>query len=486
MRNIIFILTITGLFTIGQQAMAQQGPGYKIDVQIKPYQNQWIYLAYYYGGIKGLADSAYLDAGSKGVFTGAEPLKQGLYIVASPQKTILFEMLVANDQAFGVSMDTLQAETSLQFTGTDENERFLAYTRFIGPKAMQAEALKKELEAAADAAKKAELQRNLEQITNDISNFRNDLLQKHPESLLALIFKTMQEVPLPAPLQKPVTRQDTINQFRYAKEHYWDNFDFMDGRLVRTPVFENKLKSYLNNWVLPDADSVIFEQNWMMALGRNDPEMSRYLISYFIDNYMYPKIMGQDKVFLHTFQKYIADNNPLGAWLNEKQKKAITERAYMVMANQLGAPAYDMALVDTTGKVRKLYDLKNDYVVVSFWDPNCGKCREDLPKMDSLYKSAWKKYNVQVYAVMVNEEAIKEWKPFIQKNGKGWVHVHQTKDMRAEEEKTQQPNFRQLYDMRSTPTLFLLDKDKRIVAKNLGLEDLNNVLEQKAKQAKGG
>jgi thiol-disulfide isomerase/thioredoxin len=201
---------------------------------------------------------------------------------------------------------------------------------------------------------------------------------------------------------------------------------------------------------------------------------------------MYPKIMGQDKVFLHTFQKYIADNNPLGAWLNEKQKKAITERAYMVMANQLGAPAYDMALVDTSGKVRKLYDLKNDYVVISFWDPNCGKCREELPKMDSLYKSNWKKYNVQVYAVMVNEDAIKEWKPFIQKTGKGWVHVHQTKDMRAEEEKKQLPNFRQLYDMRSTPTLYLLDKDKRIIAKNIGLEDLNNVLEQKAKQAKGG
>jgi thiol-disulfide isomerase/thioredoxin len=362
----------------------------------------------------------------------------------------------------------------------------LAYTRFIGPKAMQAEALKKELEAATNEGQKTTLQQQLEQITNDISNFRTELLQKHPESLLSLIFKTMQEVPLPAPLQKPVTRQDSINQFRYAKEHYWDNFDFMDGRLVRTPVFESKLKSYLNNWVLPDADSIIYEQNWMMALGRNDPEMSRYLISYFIDNYMYPKIMGQDKVFLHTFQKYIADNNPLGAWLNEKQKKAITERAYMVMANQLGAPAYDMALVDTTGKVRKLYDLKNDYVVVSFWDPNCGKCREDLPKMDSLYKSAWKKYNVQVYAVMVNEEAVKEWKPFIQKTGKGWVHVHQTKDMRAEEEKTQQPNFRQLYDMRSTPTLFLLDKDKRIIAKNLGLEDLNNVLEQKAKQSKGG
>lgn len=154
----------------------------------------------------------------------------------------------------------------------------------------------------------------------------------------------------------------------------------------------------------------------------------------------------------------------------------------MVMANQLGAPAYDMALVDTLGKTRKLYDLKSEYTVISFWDPNCGKCREDMPKLDSLYKGSWKAKNVQVYAVMVNEEAVKEWKDFIRNTGKGWVHVHQTKALRDAEEKAQQANFRQLYDMRSTPTLFLLDKDKRIVAKNLGLEDLNNVLDQKLKQ----
>jgi hypothetical protein len=41
-----------------------------------------------------------------------------------------------------------------------------------------------------------------------------------------------------------------------------------------------------------------------------------------------------------------------------------------------------------------------------------------------------------------------------------------------------------LYDMRSTPTLFLLDKDKKIMAKNIGLEDLNNVLKQKIPQGK--
>jgi thioredoxin-related protein len=106
-----------------------------------------------------------------------------------------------------------------------------------------------------------------------------------------------------------------------------------------------------------------------------------------------------------------------------------------------------------------------------------------MPKLDSLYNRSWKAKNVQVYAVMVNEEAINEWKTFIRKTGKGWVHVHQTKALREAEEKAQQANFRQLYDMRSTPTLFLLDKDKRIVAKNLGLEDLNNVLDEKLKKS---
>jgi thiol-disulfide isomerase/thioredoxin len=479
-NKFFWIAIVSVFFTLKLTAQ----DGYKIDLTIKPYQNQWVYLAYYYGGIKGLADSAYLDGNSRGAFSSKTKIQQGVYIVASPSKSILWEMLIPEDQEFSVSMDTLQPDASLKFTGSEENDLFIGYTKFIGSKAGAIEAARKKMGEATDEAVKQALQKEIDNAAAEINGYRLDVISKHPESMLALLFKTMQEVPLPAEFQQPKTREDSVAQYRYAKAHYWDNFDFMDGRLVRTPIFENKLKAYINNWVVPDADSIIYEMNWMMALGRNDAEMSRYLISYFIDNYMYPKIMGQDKVFLSAYEKYVANNNPMTSWLNEKQRKAITERAYMVMANQLGSPAYDMTLVDTAGKVKKLYDLKNKYVVVSFWDPHCGKCKEDLPKIDSLYKTSWKGHDVQVYAVMVNEEAAKDWTPFIRNTGKGWVHVHQTKEMRDAEEKSQQPNFRQLYDMRSTPTLFLLDKDKRIIAKNLGLEDLNNVLMQKINQGK--
>ena len=477
------VITVGAVWAVLMSTTGFSQGGYDVQLEIKPYKNQWVYLAYYYGGIKGLADSAFLNNESKGVFKGTANLPQGIYIVASPTKTILFEMLMAEDQQFSVKTDTLNLEGSLQFEGSVDNDQFLAYTRFIGPQAFKADSLRKALPNAAEADKSS-LTAQLNAVTKSIYDYRAQFVEQHPESMLAALFKGMTDVELPANLRSPKTRADSLAQYRWGKEHYWDGIDFMDGRMVRTPILESKLKAYLEQWVSPEPDSVIAEFNWMIALGRNDPEMFRYLIGYFVDNYMYPKLMGQDKVFLHVYEKFIAGDQPKANWLNERQMKAIRERAYMLMANQLGTAAWDMELVDTAGKVRSLYSVKAPYTIVAFWDVHCGKCKEDMPKMDSLYRRAWKQQGVQVYAVMVNEASLIDWKPFIRKLSAGWVHVHQTEAMRDEEQKAGKPNYRQLYDMRSTPTLFLLDKDKKIIAKNLGLEDLDKVLQQRIKQQK--
>jgi cytochrome oxidase Cu insertion factor (SCO1/SenC/PrrC family) len=460
--------------------------GYSIQLDIKPFKNQWIYLAYYYGGIKGLADSAFLNADSKGVFKGKAPLQQGIYIVASPHKSILFEMLIGADQQFAVSADSAQLDQTLTFTGSEENQQFIAYSQFINPRARAAEEAREQMRLDSMATDKSKYQSVITKSLAEIDGYRQNVIKTQPESLLSVLFKSMQEHKLPANLLNPKNRQDSIAQYRWGKEHYWDGVDFMDGRLVRTPIFEGKLKGYLENWVVPDADSLIYEFNWMIALGRNDPEMFKYLIGYFVDNYMYPKIMGQDKVFLHVYQRYISGDKPKADWLNEKQIKTITERAYMVMANQLGTPAWDMELLDTAGKVSTLYNVKAEYTVVAFWDVHCGKCREEIPKMDTLYNTKWKAKNVKIYAVMVNEESAKDWPAFIREHAKGWTHVHQPSSMKAEEEKAGKPNFRQLYDMRSTPTLYLLDKNKNIIAKNVGLSDLDNVLQEKIKRSAAG
>lgn len=469
---------MAGMAAVALVNAQSPAPATHISLEVKPYKNQWVYLAYYYGGIKALADSAFLNADSKGVIKTSKALPQGIYLLASPNKSILFEMMMGEDQTFSVQADTSDIEGSLKFSGSAENDLFANYTNFLAPRAKQADSLQRTMGSLSPQAAQ-QAGNTLQQLNQQIMQYRQKLMDEHPQSLLALMFKTLKNVNYPPKLAQPLTRQDTIAQYRFGKDHYWDDVDFMDGRLVRTPVFENKLADYLENWVSPEADSVIFEFNWMIALGRNDDEMFRYLISYFVDHYMYPKIMGQDKVFLHVYEQYLSGDKPKADFLNAQQMKIIRDRAYMLMANQLGTKAWDMNLPDPSGKMQSMYNLKAAYTIVAFWDVHCGKCKEDMPKMDTLFQQKWKAKNVQVYAVMVNESSLNDWKPFIEKLNSKWIHVHQPADMRAAEEKAGTPNFRQLYDMRSTPTLFLLDADKRIIAKNIGLNDLDKLLEQK-------
>ena len=192
--------------------------------------------------------------------------------------------------------------------------------------------------------------------------------------------------------------------------------------------------------------------------------------------------MGQDAVFVHLFNKY--HSKGLTPWLNEKQMEAITRRAYMLMANLVGEQAANLELVDIQGKTKPLYDVKADFTVVSFWDPNCGHCKEEMPRLDSLYKASWKNKNVHIYAVMTETDTV-AWKKYIADHKlEYWTNVYQTTQMMMEEKKAQQASYKQLYDITQTPTLYLLDKEKRIIAKKLTPSQLNEMLEAKWRAGK--
>ena len=192
--------------------------------------------------------------------------------------------------------------------------------------------------------------------------------------------------------------------------------------------------------------------------------------------------MGQDAVFVHLYEQY--HSKGITTWLNEKQHEAITRRAFMVMANLIGEKAADLEFVNTADKPTSLYNVEADYTVVVFWDPSCGHCKEEIPRIDSIYRANWQKKNVKIYAVLSEAEKLKgEWITYINAhNIADWVNVYQTKESVEAETKEQKPSYRQLYDVTLTPTLYLLDKEKRIVAKKLTLEQINDLLEVKIKK----
>ena len=174
--------------------------------------------------------------------------------------------------------------------------------------------------------------------------------------------------------------------------------------------------------------------------------------------------------------------------LTEKQMETIKRRYYTVVSTIIGAKAPDLEMLDTAGKPASLYDLKADYTVVAFWDPNCGHCKEEIPRLDSFYKAGWKAQGVRVYAVLSGDskEDIKPaWLKFIHEHGLDeWTNVYQTRAMEDADAAAQKPSYRQLYDVIMTPTILLLDKDKNIIAKKLSLKQIDELLQVKVNSAK--
>ena len=231
-----------------------------------------------------------------------------------------------------------------------------------------------------------------------------------------------------------------------------------------------------------DADSIIEEVQYMLTVAKTGKEIYPFLLFKFTNKYITPEFMGQDKVFLHLFQNFFAKGDTV--LLNEASKKSITERAYSMMANQLGlpAPALDINTIDD--KPFSLYKTAAPYTFIAFWDPTCSHCKVEIPQLDSMYKASWKALGVQIVGVNINYKELPAWKKFIADNQiNNWFHVYQTEAALNKEIANQKPTtIRQLYDVFKTPTFYLLDANKRIIAKNLTLNQFDDFLKSKAKK----
>jgi thiol-disulfide isomerase/thioredoxin len=157
------------------------------------------------------------------------------------------------------------------------------------------------------------------------------------------------------------------------------------------------------------------------------------------------------------------------------------------MANIMGSPAAEIELPDTAGKSVTLYGLESPYTLVVIYDPTCGHCKETLPKLDSLYHAKWKADGLKIFAMAKQTEGVKkdEWFNFIRQfNLKAWTHVYYSKEAEQARISANIPSYAQLYDVISFPTLYLLDKDKRIIAKKVSTEQVDEILAQRLKVSK--
>ena len=451
--------------------------GYQIKVTLKPFKNQYIYLGHYYGKQLPIVDSVKLNDKSEGVLKGDKKLGGGIYLIGYPDRAHNFEILIDKSQRFSLLADTNNID-KVSFVNSPDNVAFKAYQEYMttNGKALDVLYTKRKGANAEDSLK---LTAQIEEINNKIKSYRSSIINKEPNSFLTVLLKAMKEPEVPQ--NDAAAKTDSLFAYHYFKKHYWDDVNLMDDRMARTPFFEAKVDKYFEQLVYPAADSVIKELDWMMSYANVNDEMQRFMLLKFVNRYLNQKYMWEDAVFVHIFEKYFAQKNY--DWLTDKGRKLITDRAYSLMANIMGSPAAEIELPDSNGVKKNLYGVEAPFVLVTIWDPTCGHCKETLPKIDSMYRSKWKNYGLKIFALAKETDGTKkDWTSFIEKNNlKDWVQVYYSKEDDKARTDANIPGYSQLYDVQSFPTLYLLDKDKRIIAKKITFEQIDEILQYKLK-----
>lgn len=466
-RYLLFIALLSPLFTSAQavrKPASTVAEGYDLKFRISNMKDSLCFLANYYGDKQYLKDSA-VSVNGVVEFRGKEALAPGIYLFVFPNKTY-FEMMVDKEQHFSMECSMSDIIPTMKVKGSQDNIDFYSYLNFISERSKEVEPLKaKRTQLAADHAATDSVDAQIKAVDKKVADYKNNYAAAHPGSILAAVFKASQEPVIPEAPLLPNGKKDSVYVFRQYKEHYFDNLNLSDERLLRSPIYHSKVSNYMKNLVLQMPDSIIKEADSIIAKASHNKETFKYMIWYMTNTYETSNIMGMDQVFVHLVKHYYTKE--IAYWVDEATLYKIQDRANILEPILLGKKVKNLVLEDTSGVFRSLYDVNKDFTILFFWDPDCGHCKKAVPVLKTIYDKVRSK-GVEVYAVCTEVEMDK-WRAFIKENKLEWINVGDPK---------LHNNFRHDFDISTTPQIFVLDKDKKILFKRIDVETLEKVMDK--------
>ena len=462
--NKLFYITLISFFIILGTPVSAQKDAFHLNIKVDGVRDSVIYLANYYGDKQYLKDSTTADANGNFSFKAEEPMPGGIYLVVLPGKRY-FEVVIDKDQKFNMETSNSQLIDKMKVTGSEQNKVFYEYLRFIQQKQKEVEPLRQAYERTKENPdSSAYYKSKINVIDKEVREYKDNFIQKHPDWLMSKLFKASDDPEIPEAPKLANGEVDSTFAFNYYKAHYLENLDFSDERLLRTPVFHNRLQYYLKNLTLQIPDSINKEADFLIGKAKANKDVFRYVVNYITYTYETSNIMGMDAVFVHMAKNYYTPEQAF--WVDSTQLYKIKDKATTLEPLLLGKKAPNLVMKNEKGQYKSLHDVNARYTILYFWDPDCSHCKKATPKLAEYYEKV-KNKGVEVYAVCTEVETDK-WNKFIEDYNLHWINVHDP-DFRV--------NFRKVYDITTTPVVYLLDDKKTIIAKKVGVEQLEEILD---------
>lgn len=456
----------------------EENDNFHIKVIYPGHSGEQIILGHYYDYMVMGDIETQLDNQSSCEFKGSTPLKGGIYTFIVNGKVVPGDFVVDKDQNFIVYLNDEVTNGSIfqDFEGSVENDQLLEYQAFMAKQGEEIHQYHQLISQASNPEESARYFDVLNDIDDRIRAYRNQFIQKAPKSTLGVTLTAITDPKLPEHLRNPQNREDSLAAKVYMSKHFWDGTKFWDGRIANTPFMSDKLDRYFGEVLISHKDTVIREIDKMLANAVVDSMLYRLILGKAIKGSKDHFFKWDDAVFIHLYEKYFAPE-PI-SWLTEQERDEIDKHAFFLMGHTSGAKAPEITLSGLENEPVSLYDQEAKYTIVAFWDPTCDHCKVTLPKLDSLYQNHWKKQGLKIFSVGVESDATEtEWRSIINQNQlTDWNHVYNSRSSMMETAKAGKKLVTKSYDVWYFPTFFLLDKDKKFMARKLSFEKMSELV----------
>jgi len=439
MKNIIQIcrlLFVLSAFFLPHTSFSQTSrKDYEIIFKTQNYKDKYLYLIGTYANKPEMMDSAKFVKNQYVFKSSKQDLPAGFYTIQTQSGEKVAEFLIDQTRKFTIE----DAEKDMIFINSNEN---IVFQQF-----------KKDLCHGNDL-----------RIYTEVA----------PESLLAK-YILAQYIPMAiAEFQRaPEDREAAAKRYyQFYIDHYFDNIDFKDIRLMRTPL-DVDLKDFFTLLLFPQTpDNVIANiKNLFHQITDENPTQEQLDVKDFYLKKLIHLYMTADSkfdtVFVFLVDNYITKTNT--EIISESERNVFKRMADRKRVTLVGntIPVFESFTKDHF-KISTA-DLPAKYTILWFWDPDCEHCIENTPQLYEFYSKYQNLYDFNVIACSVTED-YDRWIAFINRYNLDWYNTSYA---------IEEPNYDAVdyFNFNDTPAIFIIDKEHTIVARQFPVEDLIEVFE---------
>nr|WP_309640337.1 thioredoxin-like domain-containing protein [Flavobacterium sp.] len=455
------------------------------------------YLTFYQMDKTYIKDTCTSIKNGKIIFNGKEQLDKGIYSLVNQKKEIVFDFFVdEKTQNLKLNGDSAGFKREATAENSAQENDFFKYIKFLTEQNEQFAIAKQQLKGLSKKDSLAKVIPLLKTLENTIQEYENQTAEKNKASyfgdfLRFKMEKNLKEIP------NPTNRKDSLKVYQYYKTHYWDGVDFKDAAITRNPFFSNKLKKYFETVIYKHPDSVAVEIDRMMLKPDFGTQLYKLLLAHFTATYEIYNVMGFDKVFVHMVDTYFKTGKAVGTYEDDVIERII-KHSDKLKPLLIGTKAPDLLMIKASDRDKiakmgfenvkssaevtqlyysneaeintlfyKLHNVAADFLILVFWDVDCGHCQKEIPKLLEEYHNLQKENkDVKVYSVYTQQEGDKYLK-YIDEHKLDWINVY---------DGVHYNNVTEKYDIYSTPVIYVLDKNKVIKAKRISVEQIKSII----------